>query len=216
MVSWKNLNVDYDMKDLTHYTVLAELFRYPTTGMNTYSVEWRNIIDRYNPELTLKLEPYIDHIQEKNLSFQQEYYISTFDVQAVCFLDIGYILYGEDYKRGVFLVNIKNEQDKAGNDCGCELADHLPNILTLLPKLQDTKLAEELIYSILIPTLHEMIAKFRANTNLYKGLLEILVAIMEADYPILGYERFIFSPLSKINFLESFPQEKDIPEGCNF
>ena len=73
----------------------------------------------------------------KNLfSFQQEYYISTFDVQAICFLDIGYVLFGEDYKRGIFLVNIKKEQIKAGNDCGSELPDHLPNILTLLPKMQ--------------------------------------------------------------------------------
>ncbi|GAB1450220.1 hypothetical protein MASR2M47_02760 [Draconibacterium sp.] len=203
------------MKDLTHYTVLAEMFRYPTKGMDTYCETWRSIIIKYDPELALKLEPFITHIQEREVSFQQEYYIRTFDVQAVCFLDLGYIIYGEDYKRGVFLVNIKKEQDKACNDCGCELADHLPNILTLLPKLEDTKMAEELVYSLLIPALHEMIAKFRSTANFYKELLEILVAIMEADYPVSGFERFVFSPDIKSNFLENFPQEKDITEGCS-
>lgn len=203
------------MSDLTHYTALAEIFRYPKNEMNAFIGAWKNIIATYDPKLMLKLDPFIAHILEKPLSFQQEYYISTFDVQAVCFLDIGYILYGEDYKRGVFLVNIKREQELAGNDCGTELADHLPNILTLLPKLKDVDLAEELIYSLLIPTLKEMISKFRSNTNLHKELLELLVAIMEMDYPVSGYEKFDFCAQNKINFLEGFPQEKDMPEGCN-
>ena len=60
-----------------------------------------------------------------------------------------------------------------------------------------------------------MISKFRSNINLYKGLLEILVAIMEMDYPVSEYEKFVFNAKNKINFLENFPQEKDIPEGCN-
>lgn len=213
LVLWKNPNGDYNMKDLNHYTVLAEMFRYPTKGMETFSESWRNIIEQYDPELKVKLEPFISLINEKPVAVQQEYYISTFDVQAVCFLDIGYILYGEDYKRGVFLVNIKKEQEMVGNDCGQELADHLPNILTLLPKLRDTKFAEELICSLLIPVLHEMIAKFRSISNLYKGLLEILVAIMEIDYPVSGYEKFIFSPQGNVNFLENYPQEEDLKEG---
>lgn len=214
LVSWKDLKEDYDMKDLTHYAVLAEMFRYPKKGLDIYSEKWKNIITKYDAELVSKLNPFISHIREKEISFQQEYYIRTFDVQAVCYLDIGYILYGEDYKRGVFLVNIKKEQDKAGNDCGYELADHLPNILTLLPKLQDAKLAEEMVYSLLVPSLYEMIAKFRSN-NLYKDLLEILVAIMEADYPVSSFEKFVFSNQNGTNFLENFPIEKDIREGCS-
>ena len=203
------------MKDLTHYTKLAEMFRYPSDEMKAYSGTWRNIILAYNPELILNLDPFTSHINEKPLSFQQEYYISTFDVQALCFLDIGYVLFGEDYKRGVFLVNIKKEQIKAANDCGSELPDHLPNILTLLPKLQDAELAEELVYSILIPAIHEMISKFRKGTNLYKRLLEILVTIMETDYPVSAFEKFNFGARDKTDFHKSFAQGKDITDEFN-
>jgi hypothetical protein len=45
---------------------------------------------------------------------------------------LGYVLFAEDYKRGDFLVKVKNEQRKVNNDCGEELADNLPNILTLM------------------------------------------------------------------------------------
>jgi len=200
------------MKDLTHYKTLAEMFRYPTDDLRTFPGKWRDIIPVYDPELILKLDLFTTHINEKPLPFQQEYYISTFDVQAMCFLDIGYVLFGEDYKRGVFLVNIKKEQIKACNDCGSELPDHLPNILTLLPKIQDADLAEELIYSLLIPTIHEMILKFSNGNNLYKGLLEILVTIMETDYPDSTYERFDFGRRKKTDLLENSPIGKDIPD----
>jgi len=199
------------MKDLSHFKILAEMFRYPTDNLKACSEKWEEIISMYNASLTSKLYPFINHINEKPASYQQEYYISTFDVQAMCFLDIGYVLYGEDYKRGIFLVNIKKEQIKAENDCGSELPDHLPNILTLLPKIADPDLAEELIYSILIPALHQMILKFRDTNNIYKGLLEILVNIMETDFPASAFEKFTFKAGEKAHPSESSLFEKREP-----
>lgn len=186
------------------------MFRYPSDDMKTYFGKWREIISLYPPIPVNKLDLFISHIIEKPLSYQQEYYIRTFDVQAACFLDIGYVLFGEDYKRGVFLVNMKKEQQKAGNDCGSELPDHLPNILTLLPKMEDTLLAEELIYSLLVPAIHEMILKFNDVTNLYKSLMEILLTIMETDYPASAFERFNFSIRDKHDISEESSDNKDM------
>jgi nitrate reductase assembly molybdenum cofactor insertion protein NarJ len=197
------------MKDLGHYKLLAEMFRYPSDVLKTYSAQWRDIIAGYDPGLILKFEPFSVYINEEPLPIQQEYYISTFDVQALCFLDIGYVLFGEDYKRGVFLVNLKKEQIKAGNDCGRELPDHLPNVLSLLPKMMDTDLAEELIYSLLIPVVHEMINRFGNTDNLYKGLLEILVTIMETDYPDSVYDRFDFGRRKTTGLSGNVVIEKD-------
>lgn len=208
--SMKNRNEGCNMKDLAHYRLLAEMFRYPSGDLKTYSDKWREIIAGYDPELSLKLALFTAHINENPLTFQQEYYIRTFDVQAICFLDIGYVLFGEDYKRGMFLVNIKKEQLKAGNDCGSELPDHLPNILTLIPKMEDADLAEELIYSLLIPAIHELILKFRDTDNLYKGLMEILVTIMETDYPDSAFERFKFSVGKKSDLFGNSPVGEDM------
>ena len=46
----------------------------------------------------------------------EEIYTRTFDVQAITTLDVGYVLFGDDYKRGELLVNLNNEHTKAGND----------------------------------------------------------------------------------------------------
>jgi nitrate reductase molybdenum cofactor assembly chaperone len=195
------------MKDLSHYGLLAELFRYPSSDLKNYIGTWEEIIAGYDPGLARKLDPFIAHIKEQTLSYQQEYYVGTFDVQAMCFLDIGYVLFGEDYKRGVFLVNIKKEQIKAANDCGSELPDHLPNILTLLPKMKDPDLAEELIYSLLIPAVHTMILRFRSQNNVYKGLLELLMTIMESDYPFSTYEKIDTSNIIKAGHPELYSED---------
>lgn len=199
-----------DMEKLIHYNAFAEIFKYPSTERENFVGEWRKMIWDRLPELGDKLEMFVTHVQGKTLAEQQEYYISTFDVQAICFLDIGYVLYGEDYNRGVFLANIKAEQEGANNDCGSELPDHLPNVLTLLTKMKDKSLTEELIVSMIEPALEKMIEAFRNDENVYKGMLEILLRIMQIDFPGSKFEKFSFSSQEKAKSFECFPQWRNI------
>lgn len=177
--------------NLDHYSRISEVFRYPS-GKLKEDVLFLNdiVIGRYDPDLEAKLLPFYEYINSTSLSQQEEYYTSTFDVQPVSTLDIGYVLFGDDYRRGVFLVNMKKEHIKAGNDCGSELPDHLPNILTLLPLMKDEKVAEELVVSLLIPAFEEMISRFKNSGNHYKGLLELLLEIMKTDFSDSSFERF--------------------------
>lgn len=206
----KNQYEDYSMKELNHYNALAEVFTYPKLDRNAFIGTWRETVKTSVPEMAYKLEAFIEHIQQKTVAAQQEYYIATFDVQALCYLDIGYVLYGEDYNRGIFMLNMKREQKKHDNDCGWELPDHLPNILTLLPKIEDETFIEELIFSILAPALEKMIEAFNSEDNVYKGMLEILLGIMESDYPESEFERFSFNSREKARSFECLPQWKKI------
>lgn len=183
---------EYDMKDLSHYNTLAKLFNYPSVEMKRYTGEWRSIIMKYDPGLSSYLEPFIEMIDNKTLEYREEYFVSTFYVTPLCCLDIGYILFGEDYRRGEFMANLSCEHRLAGNDCGTELPDHLPVLLTLLPKMKDARLAEELAFSLMIPALNEMIYTFRTDGNVYKDLLRLLAAIMVKDFPDSKYEKFTF------------------------
>lgn len=188
------------MRDLSHYTTLARMFEYPTPDLRKDLISCKDIVMKYDQELLPEFEHFNKHVIEKPLSFQQEYYVSTFDVQPLCTLDIGYVLFGEDYRRGEFMVNIKKEHLNAANDCGSELPDHLTNILKLLPKMKNAELAEELCVSLLVPAISEIILKFKKAENHYKGLLEILLSIMERDYPDSVFERFQFNRQPQMNF----------------
>jgi nitrate reductase assembly molybdenum cofactor insertion protein NarJ len=179
------------MKNAQHYAMLAEMFRYPTYRLKTFSGDWKEIVDEYDPALHSELDPFLEHISEKPLTFQQEYFVATFDVQPLCVLDTGYVLFGEDYRRGQFMANLSMEHKKAGNNCGSDLPDHLPNILMLLSKMKDRDVAEELTCSLLLPAVESMIAGFRNRRNYYAGLLRIVYTVMQKDYPARKYETYV-------------------------
>ena len=84
----------------------------------------------------IEVEHFLDAIPERTLDLQ-ELHTRTFDVQALTTLGTGYVLFGDDYKRGALLSNLNREHNDAQNDCRGELADHLPNVLRLIPKLKD-------------------------------------------------------------------------------
>lgn len=170
-----------------HYTQIADLYRYPSVESALHIEQCLDIVATNYPLATDMFLPMQKHINTKTLTELQEYYIKTFDVQAVCFLDIGYVLFGEDYKRGDFLVLIKKEQEKVQNNCGVELADHLPNLLTLLPKMKDTELREELVISLFVPALEEMIIQFKEINNVYCELLRGLVMLLQTDFVSAKY-----------------------------
>lgn len=192
------------MREIEKYNLFAKLFSYPDENLDSTLTPWIKTISSKHPELVEICQNIYKHFETKTLHEIQEYYIHTFDIQALCYLDIGYVLFGEDYKRGEFLVNMKAEQTKTQNETGSELPDHLPNILTLLPKLQPES-AEEMIVSIMIPALQLMTDNFKDDKNIYKKLLQVLISVMDSDYPDSAFEPFIFTDPLKNGFTSPYP-----------
>lgn len=164
------------------YKYIAYLFNYPGGDYRTVVEKLHLEFLEYGQSAMNDFLPVARHFTSNQISELQEYYIRTFDVNAACYLDIGYVLFGEESKRGQFLLNMKNEQLKSENNCGTEFADHLPNVLTLLPKIQDNIFREELVVSMLLPALKHMLENFRTEENSYKGLLKLLILALESDF----------------------------------
>ena len=105
-----------------NYSIFGELFRYPDSSTNSKLLDLQKFIAANYPEGLIIISSFLEYQSSKNLDEQREYYIKTFDVQASCYLDIGYILFGEDYKRGEFLVNLAKEHKSRkrlwGRACG--------------------------------------------------------------------------------------------------
>lgn len=81
-------------------------------------------------------------------------------MQAISTLDVGYILFGDDYKRGELLANLNREHIKFENNSSTELADHLPNLLLLLSKHDDDDFKNDLVGLIIKPALKKIINEF--------------------------------------------------------
>lgn len=115
----------------------------------------------------------------------EELYTNTFDIHAICFLEVGYVLFGEDYKRGHLLVKLQELLQEFDVDSGHELADHLPNLLTLLPRLNDARPeeAKALVGKIILPALDKMLQGFSEKGNPYAEPLKAVKSLLESDFP---------------------------------
>ncbi len=146
--------------DLSHYNLLAELFRYPGADFPETVAEAQALLDRQFPKAALALQPFTDFVGRADGYALEELFTRSFDVQAVTTMDLGYVLFGDDYKRGAVLVHLNEEHRAVGNDCESELADHLPNILRLLPLMKDPVLRAELVGRIVGPSLEKILLEF--------------------------------------------------------
>src|SRR3989337_3988850 len=109
-----------------HYSQVAELFDFPGPEFAARGRVLLGLLRENYPAAAVEVEPFLAGIPERTLDLQ-ELHTRTFDVQSLTTLDTGYVLFGDDYKRGALLSNLNREHNEAENDCRGELADHLPN-----------------------------------------------------------------------------------------
>ena len=220
-----------------HYSLLAALFEYPQADYPQRVQDIAEFLEGRYAKAASTLGQFQALLPADDLLSMQELFTRSFDVQAVTTLDIGYVLFGDDYKRGEMLANLNREHLQAGVDCGTELADHLPNLLRLLAVLEDDDLIGDLVESILATALRQMIGEFSSDRiekrnvsyrKHYKTLIEtpaqgtqtatLYQFALKSLYQVLKQD-FTFTetiPLKIANdFLSSVGQENEIEETAS-
>jgi len=151
------------------YHSLANLFIYPGKGYQDEVKLVQKFLEKNYKEAADILEPFSTFVESTTLHTLEELYTRSFEVQAITTLDLGYLLFGDDYKRAELLVNLNKEHNEVKNDCGNELADHLPNVLRLLPLLKDNELRNELVNMVVAPALIKILDDFKPERLLAKN-----------------------------------------------
>ncbi len=146
--------------DRSHYAVLADLFLYPDGRQAERVAGVQAMLEAKYPEAADILRPFTERVPKFDLYEAEELFTRSFDVQSLTTLDVGYVLFGDDYKRGELLANLNREHNRLGIDCGHELADHLPNLLKLVAVIEEGELLQDLIGEIIHPALTQMISEF--------------------------------------------------------
>ena len=222
------------MAQRNQYRLLAALFEYPDEGYADKVGEVRDYLLGDYSEAAADLSRFIELLPANDLMTMQELFTRSFDVQAATTLDVGYVLFGDDYKRGILLANLNREHRNAGVDTGTELADYIPNLLRLMSVIEDEEVLHDLAYAILGPALLEMIGEFSTDriqkrdksykkhyktlietpavasdaVTLYQFALKSLYAVLKQDFALIET-----MPLKRSNdFLESVSRENQIEE----
>lgn len=224
-----------------HYCNLADLFDFPEHGFAARGRALAALLRENYPGAAVEVERFLAAIPDRTVDLQ-ELHTRTFDVQSLTTLDIGYVLFGDDYKRGALLSHLNQEHCRAENDCKGELADHLPNVLRLIPKLKDEALRDELVGDILVPALMLMIREFDAeriekknasyrkhykalidaapgaDSIIYRCALEAVMQVLAKDFQVaetIGRLSEWGSRRQTMDFLGLIQKEIDIERDAN-
>ena len=216
-------------KNINHYKKLAQLFQYPKTDYKEKVKEAETVLTEIYPETLTSFKQFSDFVFNSSHDEITEIFTRTFDVQAITTLDVGYVLFGDDYKRGELLVNLNREHREADNECTDELADNLANLLSLLPKMQNHDIKDDLVEIIIMPGLIKIINEFdNKNINLknkiykkqYKTIIEqsedfarIFLIPLMVVYKIIENDFGYIKPTeenNKNNFTDAITSEIEI------
>ncbi len=119
----------------------------------------------------------------------EELYTGTFDLQAACYPYVGYHLFGDSYKRGMFMAQLNAGYRERGFSAGSELPDHVAVVLRFLATAPGDEFSQALLHEGLIPALDTMARAFDDQSdNPYAGVIRALLLVLQVGDPAAGKE----------------------------
>jgi nitrate reductase delta subunit len=160
---------------------VAPLLEYPTAETRGQAIALAESMRWYAEIWEDLLEAFALHVQLGTDKELEETYTRAFDMNPACCLDLGWHLFGETYKRGSFMANLRESLRKHGIPEGSNLPDHLPTVLRLLPALEPSD-ARDLTRDCILPALEKLRPKLE-GAEPYTHLLESLELMLRTLAP---------------------------------
>ncbi len=113
--------------------------------------------------------------------YLEELYTGTFDLQAICSPYIGHHLFGEDRRRGMFMVRLKDYYRSHNHPLNGELPDHISVMLKAAMWGEREEEAGDLKQFCLIPAVKKMTGLLEGKSNPYHDVLAALLITLESD-----------------------------------
>lgn len=163
------------LSPLPLYDVFARLLSYPDPQFNVKLKEAKNILSVDSVQVCSSsvaehFQSFIRRVEGNSIEELEELYTRTFDINPVVNLEIGWLLYGEQYERGAFLVTMRRLLAKHAVEESAELPDHLTHVLLAMGRMEKQE-ADEFSEKYLLPYFKKLLETFEANDNPYHDLL---------------------------------------------
>lgn len=162
--------------------LFAEILEYPGARLARAVQECEALVASRNAEAGALLGRFRAFVEEAPLARLEEVYTGTFDLDAACHPYVGYHLFGESYKRSVFLLGLKERYTARGFAAGSELPDHVAVLLRFLATTDDAGLAAELVGEALLPALDRMTGTGEGQSpKEYQRVLQALRLVLQRE-----------------------------------
>lgn len=156
----------------------AGLLEYPRGGEADLAAKGASVLAGVHPEAASLLGGVRAFLAETPRARAEEVFTATFDLQATCAPYVGFHLFGEGYKRRVFLAGLNGMYSSRGFSAGRELPDHITVVLRFLAGPAAGEEARILMEDGLAPALSKMIGTFGDTGNPYGDVLRALRLVL--------------------------------------
>jgi nitrate reductase delta subunit len=143
---------------------LAELLRYPEGRLARLPGDAPEVVE------------FFDEIERVDPEGMEELYTRTFDLNPVATLEIGWHLWGEQYERGRFLADLREQQEHLGVVASSELPDHLTVMLEMLDRMEERCALVDKI----APALEKIAAPLNEQGNPYRHVIAAVKGALAA------------------------------------
>lgn len=158
--------------------MFADLLAYPSGSETDIAAKGASDLSGEFPEAAALLGEVRSFFADTPRERAEEIFTATFDLQAACAPYVGFHLFGEGYKRRIFLAGMNALYTSRGFPAGGELPDHIAVVLRFLASSTANEQTREIVEDGLIPALPKMIGKFEDARNPYGNVLRALQSVL--------------------------------------
>jgi nitrate reductase molybdenum cofactor assembly chaperone NarJ/NarW len=164
------------------YPLFAEILEYPTYSFYECFDECVSLLMGWDGEAAHLLKKFEPVLARMPLGDLQETYTRTFGLQPVWYPYVGYHLFGENHRRGLFMSELKKHYLSHGFAIDKELPDHLAVILRFLAQSPVDEEKDMLVHECMILALETMLkGEVKEEDNPYRAILRALLLMLEKE-----------------------------------
>lgn len=165
---------------MTVYSCFADILDYPERSIARSVDDCIAELADEIPEACALLMDFQSAITEKDIGQLQELYTNAFDLRPECTPNLGYHMFGDDARRGIFLVEMKERMEARGIPLGTELADHISLILRYLDVAGEDR--APVVEDCLLPSISRMTEVLEHSGNPYEYALRALLGLLRHQH----------------------------------
>lgn len=164
---------------------VGALFRYPGADYVARARRCQQMLTATAPGPADRLGRFVADTGGLSTEALQELFTATFDFNPACAPEVGWHLFGENYERGAFLVEMRDLLTRFDLLESGELPDHLAPVLGLVGRMPEEE-AQAFVRAALLPALRKMQASLAGKANPFEHVLEAVARLAEHQFAALS------------------------------
>jgi len=166
------------------YSLFAEILGYPECPIGKAVGDCMAELAPEFPRARAQLSDFENAIAGKNRGQLREAYTNAFDLRPDCTPNLGYHLFGDDGRRGLFLAELKGRMEARGIPLGFELPDHISLLLRYLEAVEEER--APVVEDCMLPAVSRMAEILDSTENPYRHALRALLSLLQYQHDASG------------------------------